>query len=187
MEGMEMSDDKTHVQVYINELERKPGGRSKFDGYEDGDPLRLAVAFETFQVANVQRLLDAVFDTLNQDTPQPLGTLTREAILSYHRLNPSLSVGDVMVVDGIAWAVEGFGFKPVRTPKGIRAPLPFEPERAAMLIADCSRNWVGPAIPAVHVQKLAFLLSRDASLRHAWDDVLASEQKRLATDLGAKA
>jgi len=182
-----MSDDKTKVQVYINELERVPGGRSKFDGYQDGDPLRLAVEFETFQVANVQRLLDTVYDTLNLDSPQPLGTLTREAIVGYHRLNPSLSVGDVVVVDGIAWAVEGLGFKQVPTPKGIRAPLPFEPTPAARLIADCSHNWVGPAIPAVQVQKLAFLLSRDAALRHAWDDVLASEAKRLTADLGAKA
>lgn len=179
-----MSDEKTKVQVYINEFERT-ASRSKFDGYQPGDPLRLAVEFETYQVANVQRLLDTVFDTLNIEGAQPLGTLTREAIASYHRLYPSLSVGDVVVVDGHAWAVESFGFKEVAMPRNLRQPLPFDPSLEAKVIADCSKNWAGPAIAPVAIQKLAFLLAHDAGLRRAWDILVAQEQQRLAADLAS--
>lgn len=179
-----MPDEKTKVQVYINEFERT-ASRSKFDGYKNGDPLRLAVEFETYQVANVQRLLDATFEALNSPSPAPLGTLTVEAIASYHRLYPSLSLGDVVVVDGNAWTVASFGFDQVPLPMSVRPPLPFEPTREAKVIADCSKNWAGPAIAPVAIQKLAFLLTRDPGLRRAWDILVAQEQQRLAADLAS--
>jgi hypothetical protein len=127
--------------------------------------------------------LEATFDALNAQPARPLGTLTSEAILGYHATYPSLSVGDVVVVDGQAFAVEGWGYKPVALPVGARPAYTLGVTHAARVIAEASKNWRGPTLEAAQIQQLAFLLARDAGLRHAWSDVTSRENNRVTLEI----
>lgn len=102
------------VKVYIN---RSPGRWLR--GYEPGDPLDLAVEFlVTFgQADDVIKLLETIFAELNRDVPtHEILDLPPARIAEYHRKFPSLSIGDVVIIEGSEeWGVNPIGFAPVTT------------------------------------------------------------------------
>jgi hypothetical protein len=102
------------VRVFINRAENKfrrfPGG------YAYGDPLVQALEFEC-ENESVNAVLDRTFHALNIDPgylPDPsYGSLTKFDIIRYHKRFPSLSVSDVVEVDGYKYACEPVGWKAI--------------------------------------------------------------------------
>lgn len=98
------------IRVYINtsptKFRRVPGG------YAYGDPLEQALEFD-LETEDVNMALDCTFHALNVDNSPGFGTLTSAAILRYHLQYPSLSVGDVVEVNGYKYACEPTGWKAI--------------------------------------------------------------------------
>lgn len=98
------------VRVYINKSEQKfrrfPGG------YQNNDPLVQALEFDC-ESTNVDLVLDTTFQALNQDNAPGFGTLTSGDLLRYHVTFPSLSVGDVVEVNGYKFACESVGWREI--------------------------------------------------------------------------
>jgi hypothetical protein len=107
------------MTILINRGNPRPTGRvdrgSHFHGYEHGDVLVKALSIDVKGYdAGVPTLLDECFAALNW-VWRPFGNLTEEGLARYHKTFPSLSVGDLVLVDGKAYAVEPTGFKVVLT------------------------------------------------------------------------
>jgi hypothetical protein len=98
------------VKVLINQNIEK--FRRLPSGYVHGDTLVEALDFE-LEGSSVDFVLDCVYRSLNIGTYHDLGTLTAEQIADYHTRFPSLSVGDVVWVNGYLFACEPFGWKAV--------------------------------------------------------------------------
>ena len=102
--------EKFKVRVYINQ---SPTKFSRFPGgYAYGDPLAQALEFD-LETEDVNMALDCTFHGLNVDESPGLGTLTSKDILHYHMEFPSLSVGDVVEVNGYKYACEPMGWKAI--------------------------------------------------------------------------
>jgi len=101
------------VNVYINDWKN----RRMSGGYAPGDPLTLALSFEA-EAGSALDLCDLVFAALNRDGLSPLGSLDVARIAAYHQVYPSLSVGDIVEVDGQKYACQTVGWLPVATTKG---------------------------------------------------------------------
>lgn len=99
------------VKILINKTERD----SKFiDGYVRGDPLVQAIEFFVMPGMADLVLCEATFAQLNKPEPEGIGNLTPSKIAVYHKVFPSLSVGDVVEIDGIRrYAVQDIGFRKV--------------------------------------------------------------------------
>jgi hypothetical protein len=101
------------VKVYLNANERE----SFMDGFKEADPLVLAaeyrVGVEMIDSGSANPILNQAFRELNIDDP------TAEWAVEYRaRGRRSLSVGDVVVVGEIAYAVDRVGWKPVSISAG---------------------------------------------------------------------
>ena len=145
------------VNVYINEWKN----RRLMGSYSPGDPLTLALSFEA-EAKSALDLCDLVFAALNRDNPNPLGTLDVARIAAYHKVYPSLSVGDVAEVDGQKYACQIVGWLPVEMPKGTPKFL------LGQFVAT-------PAVLATGVD-IQPLLARHAS--GDWGDLCASDKVR---------
>jgi hypothetical protein len=98
------------VNVHINQSER----RFLTNGYYPGDPLALALSFEA-EAESALVLCDRVFAALNSPGPVPVGTLDAVHIAAYHKVYPSLSVGDIVEVDGKRYVCQTAGWLPLET------------------------------------------------------------------------
>ena len=98
------------VNVSINQSER----RFLTGGYQPGDPMKLALTFEA-EAESALTLCDRVFAALNAPAPAPVGTLDVPHILAYHQTYPSLSVGDIVEVDGKRYVCQTVGWLPLET------------------------------------------------------------------------
>lgn len=98
------------VNVYINQSER----RFLTGGCQPSDPMELALTFEA-EAESALGLCDQVFAALNCDTPAPAGTLDVARITAYHQVYPSLSVGDIVEVDGQKYVCQTVGWLPLET------------------------------------------------------------------------
>lgn len=107
------------VNVYIN------GSKSRFASrsYKPSDLLTLALTFEA-EAESPLVLCDQVFAALNCDTPAPVGTLDRTRIKAYRKVFPSLSVGDIVEVDGQKYDCRDVGWLPTKVEKpGPKFPI----------------------------------------------------------------
>ena len=99
------------VNVSINQSER----RFLTGGYQPGDPMKLALTFEA-EAESALVLCDQVFAALNSPISAPLGTLdVARAVAAYHKVYPSLSVGDIVEVDGKRYVCQTVGWLPLDT------------------------------------------------------------------------
>jgi hypothetical protein len=100
-----------HISVWINRTDRRD---RYFGGYQQGDPLELALRLEA--EGHPDDLVEMVFVRLNEPTPRVLGTMTVEQIEHYHTKFPSLSVGDVVEIDGRFHQIAPVGHGPIDNP-----------------------------------------------------------------------
>ncbi|MCK5548164.1 MAG: hypothetical protein KAI64_04065, partial [Thermoplasmata archaeon] len=114
------------ILVKINRSER----RDRFNGYQDGDPMDTALSIQVFNAGlaspddSDQDLLEKVFAALNAPFFSPIGNLTEQDIKEYHREYPSLSVGDVVQINGQPYACEGVGWRKLERPENDWVWLP---------------------------------------------------------------
>jgi uncharacterized protein YbaR (Trm112 family) len=98
-----------------HELHTEARGVRLFQRYEDGDVMHLAFEYVADDHVEDAILCEEAFRWFNIDDELPVARRYRSAG------NRSLSVGDVVVIDGRAWAVGSFGwdriedFKPTLT------------------------------------------------------------------------
>ena len=100
-----------HITVWINRTDRRD---RYFGGYQQGDPLELALRLEA--EGETIDLVEMVFVRLNEPEPRDLGTLTIEQVIHYHKRFPSLSVGDVVEIDGKWFQIAPVGHGPIDNP-----------------------------------------------------------------------
>ena len=99
--------EKFKVRVYINK------SKMKFTrSYRNGDDLTQALEFD-LDADCVDDALYLTFEGLNVDNAPPLGSLSSADLLRYHLSYPSLSVGDVVEIDGYKFACEPVGWKEI--------------------------------------------------------------------------
>ena len=104
------------IQVFHNSR-RDDVGRctAMMDGYQAGDPLTHVFDLElTDAEAANSYWPDRVYELLNIGDDPTFGTPDDRAVAYRARRNRSLSVGDVLVVDGAAQAVASYSFELVR-------------------------------------------------------------------------
>lgn len=106
-------EDMVYVQVWLNESE---DGWNFWEGFRPDDKMRLAVEYyadaallpDVRDGRSPDRILNQAFRELNIDEP------TEDWAKEYRaNRNRSLSVGDVVVVGEVAYAVERMGWKQV--------------------------------------------------------------------------
>lgn len=98
---------KLPVVVYLNKaLFCGHFSISLFDGYQPGDPLEKVYVMEVEGLMCLE-MAEKVFTALNIDHPEDYR----------HR---SLCVGDVVVIEGQAYACRSCGFEPIDAPPEVR-------------------------------------------------------------------
>jgi hypothetical protein len=103
------------IIVKINRSERRD---KYFEGYQEGDPLEAALSIEVFNAGLASPddpddvLLEKIFHALNVDDYQGgYGNLTGRDVKEYHQKYPSLSVGDVVEINGQPYACQRLGWQ----------------------------------------------------------------------------
>lgn len=106
-----------NVNVYHN-VTVDPVGRplGMLDGYREGHRLVLVTQFEMDGGAVDNSTLEEVFRLLNVGDDPEFGTPDPRAVAYRAAGNRSLSVGDVVQVDGEWFAVDRFGWTPIKKP-----------------------------------------------------------------------
>jgi hypothetical protein len=99
------------ASVWINRTDRRD---RYFGGYMQGDPLELALRLTAD--AEPDDLVEMIFVRLNEERYRGLGTLTVDQIRYYHTRFPSLSVGDVVEIDGQWFQIAPIGHGPIDPP-----------------------------------------------------------------------
>jgi hypothetical protein len=101
-------EEQIQVRVYLNQNERE----SFMDGFKSTDPLICATSYfvtaDRIDGGSVNGILNEAFAELNRDEPTANWARVYRA-----RGRRSLSVGDVVVIGEIAYAVERVGWKAV--------------------------------------------------------------------------
>lgn len=117
------------VNVYLNvardELDRPT---ALFDGYKAGDPLRHSFRLpltDAEQELSPSTLAEKVYDLLNIGDDPTFGTPDERAVAYRLALLRSLSVGDVLEIDGQYLAVAGMGFVSVDAPEREAISMPW--------------------------------------------------------------
>ncbi|GAC1527411.1 MAG: hypothetical protein NVS3B1_17670 [Marmoricola sp.] len=107
----------TTIQVFHNVAKDAEGRPLGFFGYQ---PSQALVEVAHVDVGGIEvnggglyGALDRVFYLLNVGDDPEFGTPDPQAVAYRARRNRSLSVGDVCVIEGVAFAVASFGFEPV--------------------------------------------------------------------------
>lgn len=98
------------ITVLLNVAVDDSGRGLNWDGYEPGHDLRNVGDIRVTLHDDIQATLDEAYVALN------VGNGTDEVGTYRARRNRSLSVGDVLVVDGVAYAVSDLGFTLTRVP-----------------------------------------------------------------------
>ena len=88
-------------------------------GYIEGDILVEATKFFVDNGLSDQEILEATFTALNAPEPNGIGNLTPAKIRVYHKVFPSLSVGDVVEIDGRRYACESLGWSEPIITRGV--------------------------------------------------------------------
>lgn len=100
------------ITVYINRSLRR---ERWLDAHKRGDPLDKVLAFTA--TGEHRQLLEDIFVELNRPQPEGIGSLTRQQIMQYHSKFPSLSVSDVVEIDGTWYSVARIGFDSIEAPR----------------------------------------------------------------------
>jgi len=140
------------VQIWINTAP----GRFK-NGYVAGDHLMPALDFGASLDDSDEDILEQAYTALNiNPNPPTFGTLATASILQYHLNFPSLSVGDIVEIDGVRYACEPFGWKRLDAKaylqscaicKRRRYTFPFGKFR---ICADCQQGDPGEDLEALY-------------------------------------
>ena len=104
------------IQVFHNSRRDEVGRcTAMMDGYRAGDPLTHVFDFDlTDADAAGSNWPERVYELLNIGDDPSFGTPDDRAVAYRARRNRSLSVGDVLIVDGAAQAVAHYSFESVR-------------------------------------------------------------------------
>lgn len=142
-----------------------------FDGYKDGDPLETALSIQVYNAGLASpddddlAICEKVFAALNAPFFSPVGNLTEQDIKEYHREYPSLSVGDVVQINGQPYACEGTGWRKLERPK--------EPEWVwlpAKDVAKIARKVLKKTFPDVKFSVRTHTYAGGASIDVSWWD-----------------
>jgi hypothetical protein len=98
--------------VFHNVAKDETGRPENFWGYRPGQTL-VKVAEVEVATEDTQAALERVYHLLNVGDDPTFGTPDPQALTYRAAKNRSLSVGDVVVLDGVAFAVADFGFEQV--------------------------------------------------------------------------
>lgn len=98
--------------VFHNVAKDETGRPDTFFGYKPGQPL-VKVAEVTVEASGPDAALEQVFHLLNVGDDPTFGTPDPQAVAYRAARNRSLSVGDVVVLDGAAFAVASCGYEQV--------------------------------------------------------------------------
>lgn len=96
------------VEVFLNQNTRE----CFFDGYKPGDALGEPFTYES-SITDALAACEAAFMIFNMDLDMLRGRSLEIATAYRERRMRSLSVGDIVKVDGVAYACDSFGFRKV--------------------------------------------------------------------------
>lgn len=100
------------VEVFHNVAQDEHGRHLGFWGYKAGHPL-VKVASLIVDADTVEQAMDVAYRLLNVGDDPDFGTPDPQALDYRAARNRSLSVGDVLVFDGVAFTVADMGFEQV--------------------------------------------------------------------------
>jgi hypothetical protein len=108
------------VTVFLNETKDDCGRSLGYFGYQTDHVLRLAQSATVAEIMggstidwDDQRVLDRVFHLFNVGDDPDFGTPSPVAVSYRTRRNRSLSVGDVVMLDGRSYACAESGWEPI--------------------------------------------------------------------------
>jgi len=131
------------VRVLINQAKF----HFKNEGYVEGHPLKQAIQFVVEHGMTDVEICAETFRQLNMPLATGFGNLTRSKIGVYHKVFPSLSVADVVEVDGRRYAIEAVDLRRLSDTRGLgqcslceqtRELTAYGPDHA--LCADCMQG-----------------------------------------------
>ena len=131
------------VRVLINQAKF----HFKNEGYVEGHPLKQAIQFVVEHGMTDIEICAETFRQLNMPLATGFGNLTRSKIGVYHKVFPSLSVADVVEVDGRRYAIEAVSLRRLSDTRGLgqcslcrksRILTAYGPNHA--LCADCMQG-----------------------------------------------
>lgn len=99
------------LDIFLNVAKDEHGYSPGFMGYKPGQAMLKVFTLEV-PALDIDNALNKAFHLLNVgDDPDMMGGLPDPQAVAYRAArNRSLSVGDVLVADGVAFAVASFGF-----------------------------------------------------------------------------
>lgn len=110
------------VTVFLNETKDEHGRNLGYFGYEPNHVLRLAHTATVTEIMggqiitwDDQRVLERVFHLLNVGDDPDFGTPHPVAIAYRAKRNRSLSVGDVVMIDGRVFTCADVGWQPIES------------------------------------------------------------------------
>lgn len=99
------------VRIYHNVAEDSDGRRTGWFGYKNEDPIVHVATWWTTTVDNDNAVLSKAFEIFNVGDDPEFGPVNPVALVYRERKNRSLSVGDVVQVEGSFYACESVGWK----------------------------------------------------------------------------
>jgi hypothetical protein len=162
------------VKVYVNRNKERFRRMENTPKYQTTDVLEMAIDFKSHPPTKDHGhmgLLEKIYMEFNMPFPQGMGNLTPGQVRMYHRKFPSMSVGDVIVLDDgtdpVAYYVESLGFQriPDSTVKFI-------------LLAERFNEWQGINAPvsAQMIGALTWSMSMDDELYESVKRQVESEK-----------
>lgn len=173
--------NRRKVEVLSNRSE----SRDKFEnGYQVNDPLVVAISFFV-EGGSDDEIAERTFEALNREIgieeSVVYGTLRYDDVSQYHFRFPSLSIGDVVRIDGTAYAVDRIGFRRVEVLDLENGQIPWLP---VVDVAKLIRKILKGSYPeikfSVRSKKYAGGASIDVSY---WDGPQASKVEALIKHL----